>query len=207
MAMKSKSELSRWFTSCDVVVCDTCVDSAGIPIVQLVAGCRVSTSTDEGFALALSDSGDVYSWGKGYKGRLGHVSTENVRSPKMVDALGGKDIKMVTYCPLFLSLSLSLSLSHTHTHILLLIMLKYICTHNTSQVSCCDYHAAAVSTTGHLYTFGSKENGKLGHGRDVPSGSTGNVTRVSKFFDSDQTTDMGDVRIGYVSCPTLPCGV
>ena len=68
---------------------------AGIPIVQLVAGSRVSTSTDEGFALALSDSGDVYSWGKGYKGRLGHSSTENVRSPKMVDALGGKDIKMV----------------------------------------------------------------------------------------------------------------
>ena len=68
---------------------------AGIPVVQLVAGSRVSTSTDEGFALALSDSGDVYSWGKGYKGRLGHSSTENVRSPKMVDALGGKDIKMV----------------------------------------------------------------------------------------------------------------
>lgn len=68
---------------------------SGIPVVQLVAGSRVSTSTDEGFALALSDSGDVYSWGKGYKGRLGHSSTENVRSPKMVDALGGKDIKMV----------------------------------------------------------------------------------------------------------------
>lgn len=64
--------------------------------MQLVAGSRVSTSTDEGFALALSDSGDVYSWGKGYKGRLGHSSTENVRSPKMVDALGGKDVKMVT---------------------------------------------------------------------------------------------------------------
>lgn len=63
--------------------------------MQLVAGSRVSTSTDEGFALALSDSGDVYSWGKGYKGRLGHSSTENVRSPKMVDALGGKDIKTV----------------------------------------------------------------------------------------------------------------
>ena len=63
--------------------------------MQLVAGSRVSTSTDEGFALALSDSGDVYSWGKGYKGRLGHSSTENVRSPKMVDALGGKDVKTV----------------------------------------------------------------------------------------------------------------
>lgn len=74
---------------------DAFVWFAGIPVVQLVAGSRVSTSTDEGFALALSDSGDVYSWGKGYKGRLGHSSTENVRSPKMVDALGGKDIKMV----------------------------------------------------------------------------------------------------------------
>ena len=76
----------------------------------------------------------------------------------------------------------------THTHPLL------------TQISCCDYHSAAISTIGHLYTFGSKENGKLGHGRDVPSGSTGNVTRVAKFLDSDQTTDMGDVRIGYVSC-------
>ena len=56
-----------------------------------------------------------------------------------------------------------------------------------------------MSIIGHLYTFGSKENGKLGHGRDVPSGSTGNVTRVAKFLDSDQTTDMGDIRIGYVS--------
>ena len=88
----------------------------------------MSTSTDEGFALALSDSGDVYSWGKGYKGRLGHTSTENVRSPKMVDALGGKDIKMVITIsfslsppppPPPLSLSLSLSLSSTHTHVTL----------------------------------------------------------------------------------------
>ena len=72
--------------------------------------------------------------------------------------------------------------------------------HTCIQISCCDYHSAAISTIGHLYTFGSKENGKLGHGRDVPSGSTGNVTRVAKFLDSDETTDMGDIRIGYVSC-------
>ena len=72
-------------------------------------------------------------------------------------------------------------------------------TYMHTQVACCDYHSAAVSTVGHLYTFGSKENGKLGHGRDVPSGSTGNVLQISKFLDSDQTTDMGDVRIGYVS--------
>ncbi len=40
----------------------------GIPIVQLVAGPRVSSSTDEGFALALTNTGDVYSWGKAHRG-------------------------------------------------------------------------------------------------------------------------------------------
>ena len=68
---------------------------AGVPVVQVVGGPRVSTSTDEGFALAVTDAGDVYSWGKGYKGRLGHMTSENMRTPKMVEALGGKDMKMV----------------------------------------------------------------------------------------------------------------
>ena len=65
-------------------------------MVHIIAGPRVSTSTDEGFALALTDTGDVYSWGKGYKGRLGHHLSENVRSPKLVDALVSFDVKMVS---------------------------------------------------------------------------------------------------------------
>jgi len=47
---------------------------SGIPVIQVVAGPRVSTSTDEGFALALTDTGVVYSWGKGYKGECGAVT-------------------------------------------------------------------------------------------------------------------------------------
>ncbi len=69
---------------------------SGIPVIHVVAGPRVSVSTDDGFALALTDTGDVYSWGKGYKGRLGHRFPENVRSPKIIDALASKDIKMVS---------------------------------------------------------------------------------------------------------------
>ena len=64
-------------------------------MIHIVAGPRVSTSTDEGFALALTNTGDVYSWGKGYKGRLGNRLAENVRSPKIIDALVSQDIKMV----------------------------------------------------------------------------------------------------------------
>lgn len=68
----------------------------GIPVVHVVAGPRVSTYTEEGFALALTHFGDVYSWGKGYKGRLGHSTAENIRTPKIIDSLS-KDIKMVGF--------------------------------------------------------------------------------------------------------------
>ena len=64
-------------------------------MVQVVAGPRISTYSEEGFALALTHSGDIYSWGKGYKGRLGHLLAENTRSPKLVEALASKNIKMV----------------------------------------------------------------------------------------------------------------
>ncbi len=64
-------------------------------MIQVVAGPRVSHSSNDGFALALTDAGDVYSWGKGNKGRLGHNIAETVRSPKMIEALAAKNIKMV----------------------------------------------------------------------------------------------------------------
>ena len=119
---------------------------------------------------------------------------------------------MVLSCLLVLGDTTSYHAYYTDTskvlcHLIHILSLIHTCIHAhewytliLTQISCCDYHSAAISTIGHLYTFGSKENGKLGHGRDVPSGSTGNVTHVSKFLDSDQTTDMGDIRIGYVSC-------
>ena len=65
------------------------------------------------------------------------------------------------------------------------------------QVATCDYHTAVVTSNGQLYTCGAKENGKLGHGSQGPSGSLGRITRVTKFLDSDEQTDM-DVKVGYV---------
>ena len=51
-------------------------------------------SSSEGFVLALTDIGEVYSWGKGYKGRLGH-NARDIRTPKMIEGLATKNIKMV----------------------------------------------------------------------------------------------------------------
>lgn len=67
------------------------------------------------------------------------------------------------------------------------------------QISCCDYHSAAVTESGCVFTFGSKECGKLGHGRDNPSGSLGRVNEIAKFYDVDNRTLIPNVKIGYVS--------
>lgn len=84
-------------------------------MVQLVAGPRTSVSADEGFALALTETGVVYSWGKGHKGRLGHQGSDNQRAPRLVEGLSSVDVVMVrtrtgssmtgTFCILALCLS------------------------------------------------------------------------------------------------------
>ena len=62
-----------------------------------------------------------------------------------------------------------------------------------------------MTTSGDLYTFGSKENGKLGHGRDTPSGSIGHVTQITRFLDSDEQTEWEEVKIGHVSGEGVYC--
>lgn len=59
----------------------------GVRVIQLVAGSKSSASSNDGYALALTDTGDVYSWGKGYNGRLGHKDSGNYSSPKIIETL------------------------------------------------------------------------------------------------------------------------
>ena len=66
----------------------------GLRVVQLVAGPRTNAH-DDGFAFALTDQGNVYSWGKQTKGRLGHSTSENIRAPRIIDGLAGKNIIQV----------------------------------------------------------------------------------------------------------------
>jgi E3 ubiquitin-protein ligase HERC2 len=42
------------------------------------------------FSVALTASGELYSWGKGDNYRLGHSTEEHVRFPKLISALKGK---------------------------------------------------------------------------------------------------------------------
>jgi alpha-tubulin suppressor-like RCC1 family protein len=46
----------------------------------------------EHHSLALSENGDVYSFGRGNYGQLGHASEENCLIPKLVDTLSGRHV-------------------------------------------------------------------------------------------------------------------
>ena len=65
-------------------------------MIQLVAGSKSSASSNDGYALALTDTGDVYSWGKGYNGRLGHKDSSNYSSPKIIDTLVPENVIKVS---------------------------------------------------------------------------------------------------------------
>ena len=44
----------------------------------------------------LTDDGNVWSWGRGDDGRLGHADCSWKYVPRMVRALSGRNIKLVT---------------------------------------------------------------------------------------------------------------
>eukprot|EP00536_Pseudo-nitzschia_multiseries_P017830 jgi/Psemu1/264537/estExt_Genewise1Plus.C_18540006 len=74
---------------------------------------------------AVAGNGDLYTWGGGMYGKLGHGNEAGHSTPKRVDALKGLTV---------------------------------------SQIACGSRHTAIVTSSGAIYTWGDKENGVVGHG-------------------------------------------
>ncbi|XP_066913164.1 E3 ubiquitin-protein ligase HERC2-like, partial [Clytia hemisphaerica] len=75
--------------------------------------------------LALTDQGEVFSWGDNEFGKLGHGDTTSLDTPKLVEALRGL---------------------------------------NVTHLACGSNHSAVIVDHKELYTWGSGEFGRLGHG-------------------------------------------
>nr|XP_020140155.1 E3 ISG15--protein ligase HERC5-like isoform X1 [Microcebus murinus] len=61
---------------------------AGVPLVQISAG--------EAHSMALSMSGNIYSWGNNEFGQLGLGHTENKDSPSLIEALDNQKVEFLT---------------------------------------------------------------------------------------------------------------
>eukprot|EP00066_Takifugu_rubripes_P013620 XP_011602886.1 PREDICTED: probable E3 ubiquitin-protein ligase HERC1 isoform X2 [Takifugu rubripes] len=59
----------------------------GYVVTQLVTSCG-----SDGHSMALTETGEVFSWGDGDFGKLGHGNNERQRRPKQIEALQGEDV-------------------------------------------------------------------------------------------------------------------
>ena len=53
---------------------------------------RVAVNSGGKHCLALSSEGDVFSWGEGDDGKLGHDNKNSCDRPRVIEALRGKDV-------------------------------------------------------------------------------------------------------------------
>ena len=126
-------------------------------------------------SLVLLENGDVYSFGNGLRGQLGHPERKNVDSPTKIEGLGparavaaGSDYSMVLlengdlYAFGYNSYGqLGLGDRENRNQ-----PTKVEALSGVSMIACGYRHTLVVLENGDLYTFGQGASGKLGHGNE-----------------------------------------
>lgn len=141
----------------------------GVGVSQIACG--------SGHTVVLTTDGQVYTWGRGDDGRLGHGDNGWKYVPRIAQSLSGQVIVQVT-CGSYHTAAVASNgdlftwgggmygkLGHgnesghsTPRRVEGLVGLT------VSQIACGSRHTAVLTSTGALYTWGDKENGVAGHG-------------------------------------------
>uniref|UniRef100_A0A8B9QQL8 E3 ubiquitin-protein ligase HERC2 n=1 Tax=Anas platyrhynchos TaxID=8839 RepID=A0A8B9QQL8_ANAPL len=169
-------------------------DTLGPQLVQSLASrniVKIAAHSDGHHYLALSANGEVFSWGCGDGGRLGHGDTVPLEEPKLISALSGKQAgKHVVHIACGSTYSAAITaegelytwgrgnygrLGHGSSEDQTIPML--------------DAQTLAVTENGQVWSWGDGDYGKLGRG-----GSDG--CKTPKLIEKLQDLDIVKVRCG-----------
>lgn len=142
---------------------------ASTPVTQLSA-CGFHTAV-------VTESGDLWTWGEGKFGRLGHDSERNSHAPQLVQELRGKKPRQVS-CGGFHTAVVTEDghlysfgggehgqLGHNdRVNKLKPTLVEALEGIFVSQITCGWSHSVALTAKGRVYTWGNGDHGKLGHG-------------------------------------------
>ena len=142
---------------------------SGKKVVQLSA-CGFHTG-------CLTDMGEVYTWGEGKFGRLGHGAERNCHSPRLVESLLGKRPIQIA-CGGFHSAVVTQDgkmftfgggehgqLGHgDKVNKVKPTLVQALDGIFLQQITCGWSHSVALTSKGEVYTWGNGDHGKLGHG-------------------------------------------
>ena len=139
--------------------------------VALVAAGQLHTA-------CVTAQGDVFSWGNGDYGRLGHGDEEHQHTPRRVEALAGQRVVGLD-CGQYTTAAVTAAgevfvwgrLQPGDRDVSTPERVAFPGGIKVRQVSCGMDHFAAVDTEGGLHTWGLGGSGKLGHGSGQDEGA------------------------------------
>nr|XP_022328228.1 E3 ubiquitin-protein ligase HERC2-like isoform X2 [Crassostrea virginica] len=140
---------------------------------------RIATHPDGKHYMGLTSDGDVYSWGNGDGGKLGHGDYINREEPVLITGLSGKQVAKIC-CGSTYSVALTTNgevyswgkgnfgrLGHGSSEDQTTpILLKFFKGHRIVDIACGsgDAQTLAVTDSGAVYSWGDGDYGKLGRG-------------------------------------------
>uniref|UniRef100_A0A8C9RA53 E3 ubiquitin-protein ligase HERC2 n=1 Tax=Scleropages formosus TaxID=113540 RepID=A0A8C9RA53_SCLFO len=123
----------------------------GLKVIDVACG------SGDAQTLAVTENGQVWSWGDGDYGKLGRGGSDGCKTPKLVEKLQDLDIM---------------------------------------KVCCGSQFSVALTKEGQVYTWGKGDNQRLGHGTDEH-------VRYPKLLDSLQGKKVVDIAVGSTHCLAL----
>jgi len=127
----------------------------------------------------LTDTGELFTWGEGKFGRLGHGGERNCHSPKLVETLVGKMPRQVSCGGFHTAVVTDDGKLYTfgggehgqlgHNDRVNKVKPTFVEALDgvfVSQITCGWSHSVALTNKGRVFTWGNGDHGKLGHGSD-----------------------------------------